>query len=82
MNYSISTTICIDKIIPHICFFSIINMSKFNFINMKKNRKKQIVVLCIALVCIFILAFHFVLGRTIQGKKGTVIEAVLFVAEL
>lgn len=51
---------CTKYSIPHSCTAQYKRYSRqtnINNINMGKNRKKQIVVLCIALVCIFILVF-------------------------
>ncbi|MBQ5740629.1 MAG: CfxA family class A extended-spectrum beta-lactamase, partial [Bacteroidaceae bacterium] len=44
---------------------------------MKKNRKKQIVVLCIALVCIFILVFSLSHKSATKGSANPPLTDVL-----
>ena len=54
-----------------------INYSVAELRNMKKNRKKQIVVLCIALVCIFILVFSLSHKSATKGSANPPLTDVL-----
>lgn len=59
------------------CLKNIINYSVAELRNMKKNRKKQIVVLCIALVCIFILVFSLSHKSATKGSANPPLTDVL-----
>ena len=54
-----------------------LNYSVAELRNMKKNRKKQIVVLCIALVCIFILVFSLSHKSATKGSANPPLTDVL-----